>query len=287
MLLFYAQSWAMVHMLALDPEYANGFKQFLLAVSIGATSNEAMNAVYHKSLEDAGQDLRSYVGSKRMCARLFNLDVRPTTLETEEIGDAGKRVELALADVLAASPQLADEGSNRLASLATKYPEDPRPEESLGFQAMNAGRMKDAEGHFALAVKHNSENPEVWFRLAHLKLQTEGPTSEAINLLQRVVAVNPDHYGARLELGFAAAKTGQFDLAVKALEGIQQLKAEHAYSVSYTLAYCLVELEQGNKARMYAERAREFATSAKDRSEIAGLVRYINQESPIEVATRE
>ncbi len=287
MLLFYAQSWAMVHMLALDSEYGAGFSKFLLAVSSGATTEQALMDVYHKSLEQVGQDAQAYFGSKRRTVRVLNLDVRLSSLETEEIADAGKRVELALAEIMAASPQLAQEGSSRLASLATKYPDDPRPEESLGFQAMNAGRMKEAQDHFALALSHHSQNPEVWFRLAHLKLQSEGATEEVLDLLERVVAVDADNYGARLELGFTAAKNEKYDVAVKALEGIHNLKPEHAYTVTYTLAYCSVEIQQANKARMYAEQARKMAGSDKDRDEVAGLLRYIDQEAPVQVASRE
>ncbi len=287
MLLFYAQSWAMVHMLALDPEYEAGFDLFLHTVSNGASTDAAMQAVYHKSLEQIGQDVPAYLASKRMTARLLNIDVRLPALETEEISDAGKHAEMALAEILSASPQLAQEGNSRLVGLATKYPDDPRPEESLGFQAMNAGRNAEALNHFAIAVRHHSQNPEVWFRLAHLKLQSEGPTAEVMDLLERVIAAQADNYGARLELGFAAAKNEKYEIAVSALEGIQNLKPEHAYTVSYTLAYCLVEIQQGNKARMYAEQARKTAASNKDRDEVAGLLRYIQQESPLEVATRE
>ena len=287
MLLFYAQSWALVHMLALDSAYEPGFDKFLHTVSAGATTDEALLAVYHKTLDQVGEDVQSYVASRRMSARLFNIDARLSSLETEEIANAGRHVELALAEILAASPMLAQEANSRLAALATKYPDDPRPEETLGFQAMNAGRMKEAQDHFALAVIHNSQNPEVWFRLAHLKLQSEGPTEEVMDLLQRVIASDVNNYGARLELGFAAAKNEKYELAVKALEGINTVKPENAYTVSYTLAYCLVEIQQGNKARLYAEQARKMAASNKDRDEVVGLMRYINQESPVEVASRE
>ncbi len=289
MLLFYAQSWALVHMLALDAEYQAGFSKFLQTVSNGASTDAALISVYHKSLEQVGEELQSYVGSKRMSARLLdiNIDVTPASLETQEVSGAPRRVELALAQILAACPQLAQEGNARLASLATKYPDDPRPDESLGFQAMSEGRMKDAMEHFALAVQHNSQNPDVWFRLAHLKLQSEGASEEVVDLLGRAVAANSEQYGARLELGFAAAKLEKYELAVKALEGIHNLKPEHAYTVSYTLAYCFVEIEQGNKARMYAEQARKMAASSKDQDEVAGLIRYIDQEIPVVVASRE
>jgi lipopolysaccharide biosynthesis regulator YciM len=123
--------------------------------------------------------------------------------------------------------------------------------------------------------------------LAHLKLQAEGPTEEVVDLLQRVISSDGDHYGARLELGFAAAKNEKYEIAVKALEGIANVKPEHAYVVTYTLAYCLIELQQGNRARAYAEQARKLAADTRDRDEVAGLFRYIEQEAPSVVASRE
>jgi hypothetical protein len=286
MLLFYAQSWALVHMLALDSRYEADFPRFLETVSGGVATDAAMRLVYGKTLEQIGQDLAAYLGSKRMSVRSFNIDARPSPLESGEIAGAGKCVELALADILASNPQLAPEANRRLVALSAKYADDPHPEETLGFQSMRAGMQKDALDHFARAVRNHSQNPEVWFRLAHLKLQSEGPTGEVVGLLERVIASDGDHYGARLELGFAAAKNQQYELAVKTLEGIDKVKPEHAYVVSYTLAYCLVENHQGNRARLYAEQARQIAAGGKDHAEISGLLRYIEQETPVEVASR-
>jgi Flp pilus assembly protein TadD len=286
MLLFYSQSWALVHMLAMDAAYAGRFPDFLAAVSSGAGTESALSAVYHKTLQQIGDEVQGYVGSKRLTAHLVNVDARPGLVETQAVADAGKCAEFALAEVLAANPQTADEAKVRLEELTTKYPGDPRGEESLGYIAMRNGSQKDAQMHFAHAVSTNSQDPEVLFRLAHLKLSANGPSDEVIDLLERVIAVDSTHYNALLELGFAAAKCGRYDLAVHTLEKITQPKAEHAYVVSYTLAYSLIELHQGNQARHYAQQATNIASRSKDHEDAAGLMRYIEQESPTEVASR-
>ena len=95
-----------------------------------------------------------------------------------------------------------------------------------------------------------------------------------------------DHYGARLQLGFAAANSQKYELAVKSLEGIRNVKPEHAYKVSYTLAYCAIKIQQGPKARMYAEQARNVASTNKDRDDVDCLLRYIDQKSLVQVASR-
>jgi tetratricopeptide (TPR) repeat protein len=286
MLLFYSQSWALVHMLAMDPRYAAEFPKFLTAMSGGAAAGDAFAAVYHTSLPEVGAEVERYVAAKRLAPRLLNVDLRTAPLETQGIADAEKYAEFALADVLAADPQTAADAQSRLEALAVKYPGDPRPNESLGYLAMSAGSPKDAAQHFANAVRSNSQDPEVLFRLAHLKLKTEGPSEEVLDLLGRVLAKDSSHYNARLELGFAAAKTGNYGLAVQALEKISSPNPEHAYVVPYTLAYCLVELRQGNRARFYAQLAAKTAANGTDRQNAAGLLRYIDQETPVEVASQ-
>jgi Flp pilus assembly protein TadD len=285
MMLFYAQSWALVHMLALDASYGAGFQRFLATMSTGASTEAAMQSVYGKNMEQVGSDLEAYVAAKKLTARQLNLDLNAGSLEPKQITDANRRVEFALAQVMAANPQTVEEGKSRLRELAAKYPEDPRAEETLGFLAMRAGAEVDAQAHFAKAVGSRSQDTDVMFRLAHLKLNQEGPTDAVFRLLNQVLAIDSKNYNARLELGFAAAKTGNLELAVDSLEKLGQPKAEHAYVVKYTLAYCLVELNQGNRARMYAEQARALASS-KEREQVAGLLRYIEQESTLEVASR-
>jgi tetratricopeptide (TPR) repeat protein len=286
MLLFYAQSWAMVHMLAMEPAYADGFPKFVAAVSGGATADSALCAIYHKTLQQVGEEVAGYVRSKRMKAHWVSVDARPGPLEMQVVAEAGKRAELALAEVLAANPETAGEAKIRLAALSARYPNEPRAKESLGFLAMDAGSEKEAQQDFADAAGANTRDPDVLFQLAHWKRARDGPSDEVIALLQRAVAADSTHYNALLELGFAAAKRDKYELAVHTLERIGQPRAEHAYVVSYLLAYCLVELREANKARSYAQHANEIASNSKDRGEVAGLLRYIDSRLPAEWAGR-
>ncbi len=284
MLLFYAQSWALVHMLAMDPAYADGFMKFLKAVSDGASTDAALTAVYHKTLAQIGAEVVDYAGSKRMKAHLVNVDARTSAFETRAVAEAEKHAEFGLAEVLAANPGTADEAKTRLAELTVKYPGDPRSEESLGYLAMRSGSQQEAAQHLSRAVNSNSQNPDVLFRLAYLKLQSGGSNDEVIDLLRRVLAVDGNHYNALLELGCTAAKSGRFEMAVEALKKIAQPKPEHAYVVSYTLAYSLIELGNGSEARHYAQRATELAGGAKDRAEATGLISYIERALPTDEA---
>jgi hypothetical protein len=165
MLLFYGQSWAMVHMLAMEPAYAAAFPQFLAAVSGGATADAALLAIYHETLRQVGGEVAGYVRSKRMKARWVSVDARPRSLETQVVAEPGKRAEFDLAEVLAANPETAAEAKTRLVALSARYPSDPRAKESLGFLAMDAGFEKEAQQDFADAAA----------ALAHGKRATDRP----------------------------------------------------------------------------------------------------------------
>jgi hypothetical protein len=286
MLLFYAQSWAMVHMLAMEPAYADGFPKFLAAVSGGATADAALWAIYHKTLQQVGGEVVAYARSRRMKAHWVTVDARPGSVEMQVVAEPAKRAEFALAEVLAADPETAGEAKIRLVALSARYPSEPRAKESLGFLAIDAGLEKEAQQDFADANVANTRDPDVLFQLAHWKRATDGPSDEVIALLQRAVAVDSTHYKALMELGFAAANREKYELAVRAFETINQPRPEHAYVVSYMLAYCLVELRQANKARSYAQHASEIASNAKDRDQVAALLRSIDRQLPAELASR-
>jgi Flp pilus assembly protein TadD len=286
MLLFYSQSWAFVHMLALNTAYENKFQGFLATMSGNSSAENALSATYHKTLEDLGSETEQEMKAKRVESRTIDLDIRQGVLQSAEVADSVKQAEFAFADVLAANPNVVAEAKVRLEVLVAKYPDDPRAEESLGFLTMKAGLKSDAEAHFVRAVKNHSEDPEVLFSLAHLQLARGGSDEEAIQLLQRAIARNGTYYNALLELGFTAAKIERFDLAIEALSKITEPKIEHAFDISYTLAYCLSELHQNSRAKLAAELARKIAVKPHDKEEVAELLTYIKQESKQEEASR-
>jgi Flp pilus assembly protein TadD len=286
MLVFYAQSWALVHVLALDPAYTGKFKLFINAISGGTATADALPAIYHKTLAQMASEVEQDVKGNKLGTRLIPVDVRSGALNTAEVADAQEEAEIDLAQVLASYGPTLNEAKAQLAALAARYPDDPRCEEVLGFLALQAGAENDAEQHFSRAVGAHSKDPEVLAALAHLKMASGGSSEEAVDLLQRALAVNKADYNALIQLGFAAANSKRFGLAVETLEKLGTPRPEHAYSVAYTMSFCLLSLHQGNRARLYAEQARKIASSSSDKEQVAGLLNYIDQVVPGEVETK-
>ncbi len=98
--LFYAQSWALVHMLAFHESYRARFPQFIGAVNGGSGSEGAMQLVYGKTAGQVMADLRSYLpvmGSNRSVSRIVRVDCpEPAVSSLSEVDSA-----LTLADLLA------------------------------------------------------------------------------------------------------------------------------------------------------------------------------------------
>jgi Tfp pilus assembly protein PilF len=285
MLLFYSQSWAFVHLLALNTVYENRFHEFLSTISGNPTTEGSFTATYHKSLQDLGSETEQNVKGNGLVAHAINLDVRTGLLQSAEVADPGKQAEFLLADVLAANPNAFNDAKARLDGLAARYPDDPHAEESLGFLAFNANRKSEAEEHFARAVKAHSNNAEVLSLLAHFQIEHGASGDAVIDLLRRALAADGTNYNALLELGFAAAKSQQFDVAVQALEKIQP-KPEHAFPVWYTMAYCLSELHLNNRALVSIEKAQKTANNPRDKQQASELLAYINDEAKEEVASK-
>ncbi len=132
--LFYAQSWAVVHMLAFHPNYRALFPRYLQAVSAGASSSDALGQVYGKSLEDVTLDLQSYI--PQIPAHQSATEIRPVQHEEPSVL-ALSEVEgaITMADLLAAHRSTAREAKNRLEQLYGRHPDNPKAEELLAYLA--------------------------------------------------------------------------------------------------------------------------------------------------------
>jgi tetratricopeptide (TPR) repeat protein len=286
MQLFYSQSWALVHLLVLGNTYESKFHGFLKTISGPPPTADPWSPIYQKTLRELGSETQQQFKENRLKPQVVDLDIRTGALQSAEVADPIKQTEYVLADVQAANPKAFDEAKLRLEMLALKYPDDPHAEESLGFLLWRAGRKNEAEQCFARAVKNRSQDSEVLFLLAHLELAHGGSADEAMDLLQRSLAEKPENYNALLELGFAAAKSEKFDLAADTLQKITSPPPENAFPITYTLAYCLSELKQNNRARDAAERSQKIATNPQDKQQAAQLLSYIQQEMKEEEASR-
>src|SRR5215472_6502471 len=87
-IIFYGESWALVHMLKFSKPYAQGIDRFLDAVGRGEPGGSALERIYGKPLAEIQKDLNAYVHSDKfnegvIKARLGNTNVDPTVGEAD------------------------------------------------------------------------------------------------------------------------------------------------------------------------------------------------------------
>jgi tetratricopeptide (TPR) repeat protein len=285
MLLFYAESWALTHMLVLSQDYAAAFPKFVELISSGVSSRESLAKIYGKGPDQVMSDLRAYLSRRQLPTHVFDLDLAAAEIEPQPLAAPREQADLALADLAVSTANMESAGAAALNSFSGRYPDSPEAEESLGYLALRHNRSEEARLHFQKAVDRHSTAPDVIFYLAHLDASAGASSDSVIALLNRALEINPAYYEARLELGFVAAKAKKFEIAAAALTAAAQLAAqngnphpEHAYVLSYTLAYCYAQLHQPERAFEYAERASHAVRNSQDQEQTANLLRYIDRD---------
>ena len=132
--LFYAQSWALVHMLAFHPQYRALFPSYLQAVSAGVSCAQAFQQVYQKSVADVAADLQLYVpqiATHQSVSEIAPVQhEEPSVLSLSELEGA-----ITMADLLAAHRSTANQAKNRLEELSGRNPGNPKAEELLAYLA--------------------------------------------------------------------------------------------------------------------------------------------------------
>src|SRR5579884_1917295 len=271
--LFYAESWALVHMLLFDDGYSRGFPRFATGISAGVPATECLQRIYGKSVDQVMRDLSHHI-QRRMTTRLYPLapsDMQPTP---EQLPATDGQIEIMLANVLAASPARQAEAETRLATLSQRFPNDPRPEESLADLALRRNDPEQARLHFVKAAERNSTNPNVLYQAARLQQAAGAPDLQVMDLLERLLAIQPQNESARLNLAVLAAREQDYGRAVSALSAMQSVSPEDAFTYFYTLAYCQARLKRFDIARKQGRQALRLAASPDQQRQAENLLRY-------------
>lgn len=271
--LFYAESWALAHMLMFDDVYSHGFPQFLVRISAGIPAPECFRAVYDKSVDEVTADLSHHI-QRSMATRFYPLAGSHIRWAPEPLPVSAGQVETMLANVLAANPARQTEAEERLTALSQQFPGDPEPEESLGDLALRRNDPEQARVHFVRAAERKSNNPDVLYQAARLQQAAAAPDSQVIELLERLLAIQPQNESARLNLAVLAARQQDYSRAVSALSAMQSVSPDDAFTYFYTLAYCQARLKRFDMARKQGRQALNLAASPDQQRQAENLLRY-------------
>ena len=278
--IFYAQSWALTHMLALDPPYSAKFSRFLQTVSSGVPSPDALLQVYGRNLQQVETDLKQYLPRMAANTASYPVQFRKSSIQPQVKALSNHEKMLALADLLAAHPATASKALQTLTELAKENPDNPLIEEKMGYAAWNMNRVDDARSYFAHAIEHGSHDSDMIYRYAIMQKQAGASDKEVIRLFERVLELSPDFDDARFHLAILEFNGKRFSTAAQLLSKLSTVKDEWAYNYYSIMTYCDVESGHIEEAKIFSEKARSTAQTAGEKSQADRLFLYLQAQKP-------
>jgi TonB family protein len=76
---FYDESWALTHMLKMDPKYAPHYADALKVITAGTSSERALKSVYRESIGEIEVDLMAYIRRNPLPTMLVSVNVSETS----------------------------------------------------------------------------------------------------------------------------------------------------------------------------------------------------------------
>jgi Flp pilus assembly protein TadD len=277
--MFYAQSWALVHMLNLAPSYRDRMPQFILLLSQARDPQTAFEQAFGVPMDKALADLERYVR-----------DVRAVSVAAPpEASISADRVEpvSALESSLARADLALHVGHLELArslfdAAARTNPRSPQAAAGLGALAMAENRKGDARRHLEHAITLGSQDAGTYFEFAMLERDTHGPDTRVGELLEKTVAVNPNFAEAHFLLGVRATDQGEYDAAIEHLREAVRILPKQSY-FWHALGYTQAKLGRVQEALASARRA--VATSSTSEQEAMGNALLQELRGKIDAAT--
>lgn len=256
--MFYAESWALTHMLYFSPEYRPNFAKFLADASSGKTTDEACQAVYGKRLADVEIALRQYLKRDRFYRAVYDIKLEKSAEDPDVSEASAFESGMLLADLLALRKETR-EALSAYEQLAKDNPDKADVEESLGYLAWQSGDKEAALGHFARALAVGTKNAQMCYDYAMLSRRGSDAAKNALPAFQKALDLKPDYAEARLQYGLMLVNTRNYPEAIAQLRQVKKVDAMQAQWLFPALAFAYLQTGDKEKARENAELAKKWA----------------------------
>jgi tetratricopeptide (TPR) repeat protein len=275
--IFYAESWALVHMLFLSGQYREHFNKFLMAMSSGLSASAAFWQTYAKTTAQVQQDLEQYMHGTKFSGMLFDVKLEKSAEEPDIEPAPALESGMVLADLLSLTGK-ADAAKEAYESLAQAYPKSWEVESGLAELAWREKNPAEAKKHFARAAELGSTNPRLYYDYATVLEQVDGKDSSAIPMLKKAVELDPEYQEAHYYLAFCLMSDGKYEDAVDQFRRVKHIKIEQAFSYYHAIAYADYQLEKWDDAQKAAEGARKYARQLQDIASAEDMLRALSQD---------
>ncbi len=270
--IFYAESWALTHMLVLDDKYRVSLPEFLHQIHAGAAQSDAFHTAFGKYPWEIWQDLQAYVRRDRFNVAIYDVTLEKSA-EAPEIRSATPlEIGLVLAGILANIPQKHDEARQAYEKLAIDFPAAPEIPEALGYLAWRSQKPDEARAQFAKAVELGSKNARLYYDYAGL---AGNEPERRIPLLRKAVELDPEFRRRSPRARLCADGGGGLQRRARILRRNEEGRAERGVPVFSRGRVCPIPLRRQRRSaprrrarrRVRPESRREGRYRATDRSD--------------------
>jgi tetratricopeptide (TPR) repeat protein len=269
--LFYAQSWALAHMLNLSAPYAEGFPGFLDGFGRGLSQQEAFQAAYGKPITSALDGLQGYV--RGFGYRSQDLPIDDARTETAGEPDSLSDLETGLleADLLLELGYAAD-AEQMLARLQKRFHDSAEVEQRLGELALRLLDHEEARKRFGRAVELGSNGARAHLGYAQALDETRGEREEVWRHLLQALELDTQLVEAQIFAGMLYNRERRYAQAVPHFEAVKD--ARPRWSAAWR-GLALAHYHTGNveEARRTAELAKRTAETDYQQAEADQVLR--------------
>jgi tetratricopeptide (TPR) repeat protein len=255
--IFYAESWALVHYLMLDPQKQKdpALSKYISFVENGADPVEAADRAFG-NLAQLQKALESYITRTSYLEYAVALPAKPDAKDYSVHAVSPAEAQARLGDFDLHRGQL-DAASRRLEEAIRLDANLATAQESMGLLLFRKDQRYEAERYFSRAVALDSKSAMAYFYHATL-LMSQGAdaeeTVEAKTELEKAVALNPGLGSAWSNLALLYADDpGTLDKALNAAKrAVDTMPGEPHFQ--YNLAVVLAHMERYDDARAIARK---------------------------------
>jgi len=272
--MFYAQSWALTHMLVAGERYQPKVDQFLALVARGTSVSESLTRVFRKSVAEIDTDLRQYLTRGYFRELAVPYAAKASTINAVVAPIDTFDAHLALADLLGAGRGREAAARTAFEALAAERPSDPTMAATRGLFELQTGHTDQAQVWLERAVTGGSREPMAYAELARLVEPSD--VSKAAALLDIAATLAPDDILIRIRIASNLVTRHRADDAMAMLGRIPRVPTEQQFLYHQVVANAYALLGQFAEARAAAARVAEFAQTASERRFAETMLRQVS-----------
>jgi tetratricopeptide (TPR) repeat protein len=250
--MFYAQSWALTHLLMFSPSYNRRLGALL------DRNGSGLAEIYRTPLGTIERDMRAWLARSNWPTVAVTPpgsapEGVPTPVPLTPLG--ARRI---LAELLSATGKQ-EQARAAYASLEAAAPSDPDIQAALGRLAIAAGRRTEALERFGRALALGIRNARLCYEYAVMAQEAGFPEADIVMALERALATDPGLDDARYLLALEHLNAGRYRQALQHFQALRRVPLSRGFAYYSSLAYIETELGMRAEAARSAAEAQRFA----------------------------